>query len=141
MADKRQIVRQLDMLRELASRRFGATIHDLEKHFEVSRRTIERDLRDLDDAGFPLTTEKRGRQNTWKLLHDKEIPPLNFPAGELIAMTYIGGIIEESPFKTEYQKSLNRIRTTLPIIHIFADRRLKLPLRYFKSRKKQSRSE
>ncbi len=114
MADKRQIVRQLDMLRELASRRFGATIHDLEKHFEVSRRTIERDLRDLDDAGFPLTTEKRGRQNTWKLLGDSSVSPLNFPVGELIALTYITGILEESPFKTEYQKSLNRIRTTLP---------------------------
>lgn len=114
MADKRQIVRQLDMLRELASRRYGATIQELERHFEVSRRTIERDLGDLGEAGFPLITEKRGRQNTWKLLQDKEIPPLNFPAGELIAMTYIGGIIEESPFKTEYRNMLNRIRTTLP---------------------------
>lgn len=114
MEDTRQIVRQLDMLRELASRRNGASIKDLERNFEVSRRTIERDLRDIGEAGFPLISEKRGRQNAWKLLHDKEIPPLNFPAGELIAMTYIGGIIEESPFKTEYQKSLNRIRATLP---------------------------
>ena len=42
------------------------------------------------------------------------MPPLNFPVGELITLTYIGGILEGTPFKDEFQKTLNRIRTTLP---------------------------
>ncbi len=114
MANTRQIVRQLDILRELSSRQYGATIKELVQTFRVTRRTIERDLRDLSEAGFPLYTDKQGRENAWKLMSDSSVPPLNFPVGELIALTYITGIIEESPFKTEYWNMLNRIRTTLP---------------------------
>lgn len=114
MSNTRQVVRQLDILRVLAARRHGASIQELVDDFGVTRRTIERDLNDLGDAGFPLYTEKQGRRNLWNLLHDKEIPPLNFPVGELIALTYIGGILEGSPFKKDFANSLNRIRTTLP---------------------------
>ena len=114
MSYTRQIVRQLDILRELTARNRGATIKDLVSLFRVTRRTIERDLADLGEAGFPLYTETQGRQNLWRLLHDKEMPPLNFPVGELITLTYIGGILEGTPFKDEFQKTLNRIRTTLP---------------------------
>ena len=114
MSDTRQIVRQLDILRELMSRTYGATIQDLVGKFGVTRRTIERDLDNLGDAGFTIYPEKQGRQNQWKLIHDKEMPPLNFPVGELITLTYIGGILEGRPFKDEFQKTLNRIRTTLP---------------------------
>lgn len=114
MADTRQIVRQLDILRVLASRHNGASIRDLVDEFDVTRRTIERDLNDLSEAGFPLYTEKQGRLNLWKLLHDTRMPPLNFPVGELIALTYIDGIIEGTPFRREFAKTLNRIRTTLP---------------------------
>lgn len=114
MSNTRQIVRQLDILRVLAAHRHGASIQELVADFGVTRRTIERDLNDLGDAGFPLYSEKRGRQNLWNLLHDKEVPPLNFPVGELIALTYIGGILEGTPFKQEFAKTLIRIRTTLP---------------------------
>ncbi len=114
MSDTRQIVRQLDILRELMSRTYGATIQDLVGKFGVTRRTIERDLDNLGDAGFTIYSEKQGRQNQWKLIHDKEMPPLNFPVGELIALTYICGILEGTPFKDEFQKTLNRIRATLP---------------------------
>ena len=114
MSNTRQIVRQLDILRELTARNRGATINDLVDLFGVTRRTIERDLADLGEAGFPLYTETQGRQNLWRLLHDKEMPPLNFPVGELIALTYIGGVLEGTPFKEDFQYTLNRIRTTLP---------------------------
>ena len=114
MSNTRQIVRQLDILRELMSRTFGATIQELVDEFGVTRRTIERDLNDLSEAGFPLYTEKRDRRNYWNLTSTSTVPPLNFPVGELIALTYITGILEETPFKEEYQSTLRRIRTTLP---------------------------
>ena len=114
MSNTRQIVRQLDILRELTARNYGATIQDLVDMFGVTRRTIERDFDDLSGAGFPLYTEKQGRQNRWNLLHRSNVPPLNFPVGELIALTCIGGILEGTPFKEGYQNTLNRIRTTLP---------------------------
>ena len=113
MSDTRQIVRQLDILRELMSRTYGATIQELVDDCGVTRRTIERDLKDLSEAGFPLYTERRGRQNLWHLLHDKEMPPLNFPVGELLAMTYIAGIVEGTPFKEDFQNTFKRIRSTL----------------------------
>lgn len=114
MANTRQIVRQLDILRELASRKYGATYRHLVEKFEVTRRTIERDLSDLSEAGFAIYEEQKGREKTWRLLNKSYTPPLNFPVGELIALTYITGILEESPFKTEYRNMLDRIRTTLP---------------------------
>lgn len=113
MSNTRQIVRQLDILRSLAARRHGASIQDLIDDFGVTRRTIERDLNDLGEAGFPLYTERRGRQNQWHLLHNKEMPPLNFPVGELVAMTYIAGILEGTPFKKDFENTFKRIRNTL----------------------------
>lgn len=114
MANTRQIVRQLHILREQTSRTCGATIQDLVDRFGVTRRTIERDLDDLTEAGFPLYTERQGRQKQWRLYHNTRMPPLNFPVGERIALTYIGGIVEGTPFKDEFAKTLNRLRTTLP---------------------------
>ncbi|MDE3000455.1 MAG: transcriptional regulator [Gemmatimonadota bacterium] len=113
MANTRQIVRQLDILRVLRARRHGASIQDLVDDFGVTRRTIERDLGDLGDAGFPLYAVKRGRQNLWNLVHDKEVPPLNFPVGELVALTYIAGIVEGTPFKEDFKNTFERIRNTL----------------------------
>ena len=114
MSNTRQIVRQLDILRELASRHLGASIQELVERFGVTRRTIERDLNDLSEAGFPLYIEKIDRRNYWNLTSTSTVPPLNFPVSELIALTYITGILEGTPFKGEFSKTLNRIRTTLP---------------------------
>jgi predicted DNA-binding transcriptional regulator YafY len=117
MSNTEQIVRQLDILRALIARRFGGTLQELSALHGVTNRTIKRDLDDLSEAGFPIYPDKRGQQNYWKLTPYKQMPPLNFPISEIIALTFIEGMIsplEGTAFKDEFRKTVNRIRTTLP---------------------------
>ena len=116
MSDTRQIVRQLDILRELAARTYGATLQEFADESGVSTRTIQRDLKVLREVGFIIEEEERDRKKYFKL-EKNNLPPLNFPTDEIIALTFIEGIVsplEDTPYKKAFQKTLNRIRTTLP---------------------------
>ena len=77
MSDNKQIVRQLDILRELAAQTYGATFRELADLYEVSTRTIQRDLNDLKEAGFWIDEEMRDGKKYFKL--ENNLPPLNFP--------------------------------------------------------------
>lgn len=116
MSDTRQIVRQLDILRELAARTYGATLQKLADETGVSKRTIQRDLNTLSDVGFIIEEEVRDRGKKYFTVQNN-LPPLNFPFDEIIALIFIEGIVsplEGTPYKEAFQKTLNRIRTTLP---------------------------
>lgn len=115
MSNTKQIVRQLDILRELAAQTYGATFRELADLYEVSTRTIQRDLDDLLDVGFIIDGEMRGGKKYFTVKNN--LPPLNFPIDEIIALTFIEGMVsslEGTPYKEAFQKTLNRIRTTLP---------------------------
>ena len=115
MPDNKQIVRQLDILRELAAKTYGATLQELADESGVSKRTIQRDLNDLSDVGFIIEEEVRDRKKYFTVKNN--LPPLNFPIDEIIALTFIEGIIgplEGTPYKEAFQNTLNRIRTVLP---------------------------
>ena len=115
MSDTRQIVRQLDILRTLAAQTYGLTYRKLANESGVSTRTIQRDLDDLLDAGFIIDGEMRGREKCFTLKNN--LPPLNFPIDEIIALIFIEGLLsplEGTPYKEAFQRTLNRIRTTLP---------------------------
>ena len=117
MAISEQIVRQLDVLRELVARRYGITTRELAELYGVSTRTVERDLDDLCEAGFPIYSEKRGRENEWKLLHTRSLPPVNFPVEEVLSLTFVEallGPLEGTPFRDSFERTLRRIRATLP---------------------------
>ena len=115
MSNTKQIVRQLDILRELAARTYGATLQELANISGVSKRTIQRDLNDLSDVGFIIEEKVQDRKKYFTLKNN--LPPLNFPINEIIALTFIEGIVsplEGTPYKEAFEKTLNRIRTTLP---------------------------
>ncbi len=116
MSDTRQIVRQLDILFELAARRHGATIRELADLYEVSTRTIQRDLADLSEVDSIIIDEAwQDRKKYFKLKNN--LLPLKFPLDEIIALTFIEGIVsplEGTPYKEAFQKTLNIIRTALP---------------------------
>lgn len=117
MSDKKQIVRQLDILRTLLVEPFGATYRKLADESGVSERTIQRDLDDLREVGFMIDEEKRDYGKKFFKLVKNNLPPLNFPIDEIIALTFIEGIVsplEDTPYKEAFQNTLNRIRTTLP---------------------------
>ncbi len=115
MSDTRQIVRQLDILRELAARTYGATLQELADEWGVSTRTIQRDLKVLSEVGFIIEEKVRDRKKYFTVQNN--LPPLNFPIDEIIALIFIEGIVsplEGTPYKEAFQNTLNRITTTLP---------------------------
>lgn len=118
MSDNKQIVRQLDILRTLLARQtYGTTYQELADESGVDKRTIQRDLNDLREVGFSINEEVGDREKKYFKLEKNNLPPLNFPADEIIALTFIEGIVsplEDTPYKEAFQKTLNRIRTTLP---------------------------
>src|SRR5919106_1665866 len=63
----------------------GHTARQLADRFEVSVRTIERDLSALGQAGVPLAT-RQGRTGGYTLDRSMSLPPLNFTAREAAAI-------------------------------------------------------
>jgi predicted DNA-binding transcriptional regulator YafY len=62
-----EVIRQWQILRAIESSRFGLTIAELAARFEVTTRTIRRDLEALGMAGFPLDTVRRESSTRWIL--------------------------------------------------------------------------
>jgi predicted DNA-binding transcriptional regulator YafY len=63
-----EVIRQWQILREVESRRTGATIHELARLMKVSTRTIRRDLQALQEAGFAVYDEGDVHETKrWKL--------------------------------------------------------------------------
>src|SRR4051794_37063204 len=72
----------------------------LADRFEVSVRTIERDISALQQAGTPIWAEQ-GRTGGYCLDPLRTLPPLNFTASEAVAM----GIAMESMVGTPFQQA------------------------------------
>jgi predicted DNA-binding transcriptional regulator YafY len=54
MSDRPTLIRHLKLLRQLAASRQGCCVRDLALEYEVSERSIRRDLDSLEVAGFEL---------------------------------------------------------------------------------------
>jgi DNA-binding transcriptional ArsR family regulator len=77
-----RIDRMYALIEELrAAGRRGRTARQLAEHFEVSVRTIERDLSVLGQAGVPLA-RKQGQGGGCALDRSMSLPPLNFTPRE-----------------------------------------------------------
>ena len=53
------------------------TVGELAKEFSVSKRTILRDLQELEQAGFPLYSEV-GAAGGYHILKERILPPITF---------------------------------------------------------------
>ena len=81
---ERQIVRILALLRMLGQGR-TPTVHELAAEFHTRRETIYRDLRVLEDAGYPVAGDEQGKLSRPRLL-SSPIPDLRFSGPELEAL-------------------------------------------------------
>lgn len=61
------MVRQWEILRLLEAHRYGLSAEEISVKLTTNVRTIYRDLDVLDQAGFPLFTERDGKKSKWKL--------------------------------------------------------------------------
>ena len=91
----------------------GRTARRLAAHFEVSVRTIERDLSALGQAGVPLAT-KRGRTGGYTLDRSMSLPPLNFTPREATAVAVALSRSEHVLFAQDSRSALQKIVAAMP---------------------------
>src|ERR1700731_1458394 len=86
------------LVEELRSRAPGMMrAAELAKHFEVSTRTVERDLLALQEAGVPIWAQP-GPGGGYGLNVDTTLPPLNLTAAEAVAIATALAATRAMPF-------------------------------------------
>lgn len=91
----------------------GRTARQLAEHFEVSVRTIERDLSALGQAGVPLAT-RTGRAGGYTLDRSMSLPPLNFTPGEAAAVAVALSLSEHVLFSRDARTAMQKIVAAMP---------------------------
>ena len=69
----------------------------LSEEFEVSKRTIERDVQSLQIAGVPIYAD-HGASGGYSILREHSLPPLNLTVPESLAVLAGLGLLENSPY-------------------------------------------
>jgi len=85
----------------------------LAEHFEVSVRTVERDIGALQQSGVPIWAVT-GRRGGYALDPAFTLPPLNFTAEEAVAVAVGLGQLEASPFATAAHAALGKLLAAMP---------------------------
>lgn len=80
----------------------------LADRFEVSRRTIERDIGALQQTGVPVWAEP-GRTGGYCLDRSRTLPPVNFSPGEAVAVAVALGGLVGTPFAPAGSTALRKI--------------------------------
>ena len=99
----------------LRARKTGVTAQMLADRFEVTVRTIYRDLDALRDAGLPLRAEQ-GRGGGYALDRHYSLPPINLSAREaavLVAVATHAIQMRLVPFKATLAGALDKVRGAL----------------------------
>jgi predicted DNA-binding transcriptional regulator YafY len=124
----REVIRQWTLLRTLDAHRHGATVDDLARELEVTKRTIWRDMEALQAVGFPLMSELDGKRTRWKLAATpfKGLADLGVSMVELcslyMAREMVGGMAG-GPFGTALGSITKKLEKALsPKMREFLDR-------------------
>ena len=99
----------------LRGRRTGITAEALAERFEVTVRTIYRDLDTLRAAALPVSAE-RGRGGGYALDRSYSLPPVNFTAREaalLVALGRFASNMRLLPFTDTLESALDKVRAAL----------------------------
>jgi predicted DNA-binding transcriptional regulator YafY len=91
----------------------GRSARRLAERFEVSVRTIERDLSALGQAGVPITAYQ-GRLGGYVLDRSMTLPPLNFTPDEAAAVAVALSRDEQAPLAREARSALRKIVAAMP---------------------------
>jgi len=95
-------------------RRF--TVKELANEFNVSTRTILRDLQELSELGVPLYSEV-GPHGGYRLLQERLLPPIAFTEREAAAVFFAVQALRHYsslPFETETSAALNKFYNYMP---------------------------
>jgi predicted DNA-binding transcriptional regulator YafY len=112
----RRTERLFAMAEYLRGRRTGVTAEALAERFDVTVRTVYRDLDSLRDASLPLLAE-RGRGGGYALDKAYSLPPVNFTSREAAVLVAAGGVLLRLrllPFVDTLTSALDKVRAALP---------------------------
>jgi len=80
----------------------------LAQEFEVSKRTIERDVQSLQLAGVPIYAD-HGATGGYSILREHSLPPLNLTEPESLAVLAGLGLLETSPYGAAARRARAKI--------------------------------
>ncbi|MFI6321945.1 helix-turn-helix transcriptional regulator [Nonomuraea sp. NPDC050556] len=86
---------------------------DLAKRFEVSARTIERDIAALQESGVPIYAEP-GRKGGYAIDKKMSLPPLNFTPAEAVAIAVALSRSGDQPFGRQARSALRKVVAAMP---------------------------
>lgn len=86
---------------------------DLAKRFEVSARTIERDIAALQESGVPIYAEP-GRKGGYAIDKKMSLPPLNFTPAEAVAIAVALSRSGDQPFGHQAHSALRKVVAAMP---------------------------
>lgn len=108
----RQVVRILGILGALLE---GGqpTVHGLASRFGTRRETVYRDLRALEDAGYPICGDESGRLSHPRLLPEarRHAPDLRFSDDEIGALLWATQHSSKSPFREALHSAAAKLRS------------------------------
>ncbi len=112
-----QAARLHDVIR-LIEARHGISIEELVEETGVTSRTIHRDLNAIHQAGYPLVSDKLGKERSYRFLtRFRDVPPINFTLQELSTLYFLRGqaeIFNGTPFEDEVGAIFRKVRSVLP---------------------------
>jgi predicted DNA-binding transcriptional regulator YafY len=112
MRKKSRLFAVAEMLR---ARRTGVTASQIADRFNVTLRTVYRDLQALQDAGMPIKAD-RGRGGGYALDTNYQLPPVNFTAREAALLVALARMASEQrlmPFPATLERAADKVRAAL----------------------------
>jgi predicted DNA-binding transcriptional regulator YafY len=129
-----QAARLHDTIRTIESRH-GISIDELAECSGVNRRTINRDLNSIAEAGYPLTAEWVGDRKLYRFITGfKDVPPIGFSLQELLTLYFLRSHLETlqgTPFHDDLEDIFRKINSVLPpryAAHLERLSRITLPI-------------
>lgn len=110
--DAKRISRLTAIITQLQSKRL-ITATELGKKFSVSVRTIYRDIRSLEQAGIPVTTEEG---KGFSMMEHYRLPPVMFSENEANALIVAEQLVlknKDTSFINDYSDAIVKIKSVL----------------------------
>ncbi len=128
-----QAARLHNVIRLIESRN-GITLEELEQETGVDRRTVHRDLAAIQQAGYPLTSERQAGYKIYRFITaSRQVPPITFTLDELMSLHLLracSGLLPPDPFGSEIDAIFSKIHAALPprsVAHLERIARVSLP--------------
>ena len=106
-----------DVIR-LIEARHGISAVELAEETGVGRRTIQRDLTAIQEAGYPLISDWQDGEKLYRFLtRFKDVPPISFTLQELMTLSLLRSqldLLNGTPFLEEMQSVFRKVNSVLP---------------------------